>query len=269
MKDFNSRTDTLYIPLLSKVYTSEHFPEILYDEKVLQIKDKLPSNVSIASRMVQYTYVSGAIRSRKIDDKTDDFLYLNKNGVVVQLGIRLSTACYRSKSHNPWYGLDSESNLELRNKLFGVKDNVYYVKTDLFDTTWLTRIMSEHPGCPILIIAAGVFNYYKKEKVMALLEEFYRYDNIEIIFDAVSKNGQKRMKKFYKHIGLNDYESLFYLNGIKDLNLTEANGTVLDSDTFFEDIPKRRFHLGTRIYMRIADLFKMINVYHISTNRNY
>ena len=269
MKDFNSRTDTLYIPLLSKVYTSEHFPEILYDEKVLQIKDKLPHDIPIASRMVQYTYVSGAIRSRKIDDKIDDFLYLNKNGVVVQLGIRLSTACYRSKSKNPWYGLDTESNFELRNTLFGVKDNVYYVKTDIFDTTWLTRIMSEHPGSPILIMAAGVFNYYEKEKVMALLEEFYRYENIEIIFDAVSQNGQRRMKKFYKQMGLNNYKSLFYLNGVKDLHLAEANGTVLDEDPFFENIKKRRFHVGTRIYMRLADLFNMINVYHISTNRNY
>ena len=37
--------DTLFIPMLGRLYASEHCPQILYDGKALELKEKLPSEL--------------------------------------------------------------------------------------------------------------------------------------------------------------------------------------------------------------------------------
>ena len=34
--------DTLFVPMLGRIYASEHCPQILYDQKALELKKKLP-----------------------------------------------------------------------------------------------------------------------------------------------------------------------------------------------------------------------------------
>ena len=34
--------DTLFVPMLGRIYASEHYPQILYDKKALELKNKLP-----------------------------------------------------------------------------------------------------------------------------------------------------------------------------------------------------------------------------------
>ena len=37
--------DTLFVPMLGRIYASEHCPNILYDQKALELKKKLPSGL--------------------------------------------------------------------------------------------------------------------------------------------------------------------------------------------------------------------------------
>ena len=37
--------DTLFVPMLGRIYASEHYPQILYDKKALELKKKLPSDL--------------------------------------------------------------------------------------------------------------------------------------------------------------------------------------------------------------------------------
>lgn len=41
MPEFNAVENTLFIPMLGRIYASEHFQNILYDEKALSLKDVL------------------------------------------------------------------------------------------------------------------------------------------------------------------------------------------------------------------------------------
>mgnify|MGYP000363481701 FL=1 len=34
--------DTLFVPMLGRIYASEHCPQIIYDKKALELKEKLP-----------------------------------------------------------------------------------------------------------------------------------------------------------------------------------------------------------------------------------
>ena len=38
--------DTLFVPMLGRIYASEHYPQILYDKKALELKKKLPSDLN-------------------------------------------------------------------------------------------------------------------------------------------------------------------------------------------------------------------------------
>ena len=264
MESFNSELDTLFIPIKSKIYTSEHFPHILYDETALSIKDRIPENVKCISKLIQYTYLSGAIRAKTIDEKVDEFLCLNPEGIVIELDSRLSTACYRLQAKNKWYCVDSARNIKIREQLFKSQDNVINIKSDIYNYAWLNEILQENGNVPILVICVGVFSYYKKATVMKFLNHMFTIPQLEIVFDAVNSIGMKRMKKYYKYLGIKDYNSLFCINDIASLELEKTNSIVLDYSVFFEKVNKKHISLITRIYMKIADMFKMIKIYHIS-----
>ena len=49
--------DTLYIPLIARIYASEKFPKFFYDEKALSLKQYIPEN-SIEKNSIEYFYMA-------------------------------------------------------------------------------------------------------------------------------------------------------------------------------------------------------------------
>ena len=50
--------DTLFVPMLGRIYASEHCPQILYDKKALELKNRLPLDLIEQNMQNQYTPVS-------------------------------------------------------------------------------------------------------------------------------------------------------------------------------------------------------------------
>ena len=59
--------DTLFVPMLGRIYASEHCPQILYDQKALELKEKLPSSLLKQGCQSQYTLLASAVRSANMD----------------------------------------------------------------------------------------------------------------------------------------------------------------------------------------------------------
>ena len=59
--------DTLFVPMLGRLYASEHCPQILYDGKALELKEKLPPELLSQGRLSQYTLLASAARSANLD----------------------------------------------------------------------------------------------------------------------------------------------------------------------------------------------------------
>ena len=87
--------DTLFVPMLGRIYASEHCPQILYDQKALELKKKLPSALLEQDKQGQYTLIASAARSANMDRIIRAFLECRPDGVIVQLGCGLETAYYR------------------------------------------------------------------------------------------------------------------------------------------------------------------------------
>ena len=48
MEKLGTIESTLFVPMLGRIYASENFPKILYDEKALELKEK-PAKIGRAS----------------------------------------------------------------------------------------------------------------------------------------------------------------------------------------------------------------------------
>ena len=110
--------DTLFVPMLGRIYASEYCPQILYDGKALELKEKLPPELLSQGRLSQYTLLASAARSANMDRFIRAFLERRPDGVIVQLGCGLETAYYRcdnGRSH--WYAVDLPHVVEYRREL--------------------------------------------------------------------------------------------------------------------------------------------------------
>ena len=77
--------DTLFVPMLGRIYASEYCPQILYDPKALELKKKLPSSLPEQDGQSQYTLLASAVRSANMDRYIRAFLEHRPDGVIVQL----------------------------------------------------------------------------------------------------------------------------------------------------------------------------------------
>lgn len=81
--------DTLFVPMLGRIYASEYCPQVLYDKKALELKNKLPSDLIEQKKQNQYTLLASASRSANMDRFVRSFLERRPDGVIVQLGCGL------------------------------------------------------------------------------------------------------------------------------------------------------------------------------------
>lgn len=199
MSELNEVSKTLFIPMEARIFSSENFPNILYDEKALSIKDKLPKDILGNQNQSEYTYMASAVRSFNIDKYISDFLSKNETGVIVELGIGLETTFYRSKDKtHKWYGIDFKEVIDYRNSLFENDKRQTLISGSILDDVILNNLKEEIKDSPVLFTASGLFQYFKYEDVISFLNKLKMFKNAEIVFDCVSKSGMKQTKKIHE-----------------------------------------------------------------------
>ena len=118
MPEFSALENTLFIPMLGRIYASEHFRNILYDETALSLKDALPKDLADKGSQSQYTLLASASRSANMDRYVQSFLRRKPGGVIAELGGGLETTYYRNDDgHTRWYAVDLPDVLEYREAL--------------------------------------------------------------------------------------------------------------------------------------------------------
>ena len=73
--------DTLFVPMMGRIYASEHCPQILYDRKTLELKNRLPSDLIKQNMHNQYALLASASRSANMDWFIRSFLERRPDGV--------------------------------------------------------------------------------------------------------------------------------------------------------------------------------------------
>lgn len=263
MEKLGTVESTLFVPMLGRIYASENFPKILYDEKALALKEKLPKNVTESDTQSQYTYLASASRSANMDRYIENFLKRKPEGVIVQLGCGLETAFSRNDNDKTkWYDVDLPEVIEYRKTLLPEAEREKYIAADAFSDGWLVQIHEEIGAAPILVTASGLFYYFEESKVLALLKMLLSYGDIEIVFDTVNKRGMSMMrKKWMKKVGHEDAKMFFYVDSAATLasKVGEA-ASVLAEEKYYSHIDKEGLELTTKISMFVSDWLNMVKM---------
>ena len=266
-RQFGVVEDTLYVPMLGRIYAGENCRDILYDKKALELKDKLPEGMIEKDTQTQYTYLASASRSANMDRYIKDFIRRKPEGIVVQLGCGLETTYYRcDNGHTKWYAIDLPHVIEYRRELLNEAEREEYIPGDAFQKDWIEQIRCEHPDVPLLVTASGLFYYFEEEKVLSLLRMLQGYGEIEVLFDTVNKSGMTMMKKKHmKTVGHQDAQMYFYVDSAKELAAKiGGNVKVLAEEPFYRTVPKKGLNFATKVSMIVSDWFSMVKMIHLS-----
>ncbi len=260
--------DTLFVPMLGRIYASEHCPQILYDKKALELKNKLPSDLIEQNKQNQYTLLASASRSANMDRFIRSFLERRPDGVIVQLGCGLETTyhrCDNGKTH--WYAVDLPHVIDYRRELLPELERETYLAGDAFSEDWIRQVRTEFPDAPILVTAGGLFHYFEENKVISLLRMIGQSGNMEVVFDTVNKRGMTMMKKKYmKQVGHADAQMFFYVDSAEELAAKiRGNVKVIAEEPYYRYIPKNGLKLSTKVSMAVSDQFKMVKMICLKT----
>ena len=259
--------DTLYVPMLGRIYASEHFKNILYDKKALELRKDMPKSIVENDTQTQYTYLASASRSANVDRYIKNFIERKPDGIIVQIGSGLETTYYRNDNGKTlWYCVDLPHVIEYRKGLLPENEREKCIAGDAFSKEWIEKIVSEHPSAPLLVVASGLFYYFEEEKVLELLKLLMNYEDIEVLFDAVNKSGMTMMrKKHMKTVGHEDAEMFFYVDSAADLAAKiDRNVKVLSEEMFYTHIDKKGLKLSTKLSMVFSDRLGMVKMIHLS-----
>lgn len=266
MPEFNTIEDTLFVPMLGRIYASEHFPNILNDQKALELKSQLPKNLKGQDTQTQYTLMASAVRSTNIDRYIQDFIHRCPTGLIVQLGCGLETTFYRNDNGKAiWYEVDLPTVIAYRQELLGHAERDRCISADAFDEEWIQQIRQIHPTEPILVTASGLFYYFEKKAVLHLFQTLKHYGNIEILFDSVNSTGMKQMSRYMKQVGHADASMYFYVDSAEAL-ASEVGGSVRKEEPYYSHTEKKGLKFMTSISMRVSDRFMMVKMVHLKLN---
>lgn len=266
MEKLGTVESTLFVPLLGRIYASEHFPGILLDEKAKALKHKIPKDMAGRGKQNQYTFLASASRSANMDRFIKDFLQRKPEGVIVQLGCGLETAFFRNDNGKTmWYGVDLPDVIAYRETLLPASDRERYIAGDAFSDTWITLIRKEAGNVPLLVTASGLFYYFQEEKVIGLLQMLSSYGPVEIVFDAVNKQGMGMMRrKWMKQVGHGEAKMFFYVDRAADLiQKMGREARLLAEEPYYSHIDKTGLHFLTKISMAVSDRMNMVKMVHL------
>jgi methyltransferase (TIGR00027 family) len=193
---------TNLVTLYLRAYESRSPQPILGDRAAAEAVDRIGYDFKRIHRAAQpwANQFLVALRAKKLDDWTSDFVRRHPDAVVLHLGCGLDTRAFRidPPSTVRWFDLDQPSVIELRRKLYDDTDAYRMIGSSVTDASWLDEIPT---GRPTVVVAEGLLMYLTEPDVRELLTRLTdRFGTGEILFDTLSPSGPRLSKVFTKGI---------------------------------------------------------------------
>ncbi|MDR2442618.1 MAG: class I SAM-dependent methyltransferase [Deltaproteobacteria bacterium] len=254
MSKLEGVADTLFIPLVSRIYVSNRFPDYFYDQMALSLESEIESE-NIKKNTSEYLHMASVARYYHLDSWTRKFLASYEKCNVINLGAGLETAYFRlNNKRDLFYEVDTSEVIENRRKVLGECENEFLIASDIFSLEWVKLIDTTLPS---LFIVSGVFQYYQEPKILEFIRALKEaFPNGELIFDATNEKGLKFANKYVKKTGNTSAPMYFFVNDAS-LLAQKSSTTLIECRPFFEAARKmlaKRLKITTRLIMKIVDL---------------
>ena len=269
MKELKGVVDTLYFPLYARIEISKNFPEYFYDERALSIEALLPEEIKAGAS--EYSNMDSAARYFSMDRLTAPFIEEHSNCNLVYLGAGLETAYDRLKKrvnteHVQVYQLDLHQAIETRRTVLGQAVGEVLLAEDMFEFTWIERM---DKSLPTLLVAAGVFQYFEEEIILAFIKGLKEsFPKCELLFDATNEKGLAYANWFLRRTGNKDVQMHFFIND-GDAFAKRTSTSLLKEQVFFREARAmlgKKLKRMTRLFMKVADAKKRTMIYHLKLN---
>ena len=195
----NTVQETLMIPLYGRKMCSELYPRLYRDETAIRLMDEVDYDFSAlekksGSMMQRFGFLEAAMRQNDLAFEVRDYLKAHPNAAVVNLGCGLdNTGRSCDNGSCKIYNLDFPDVIAVRNELLPAGEREKNIPCDLNDTSWFSEIDAADGA---VFYAAGVFYYFLKEQVKALVQKMAgAFPGSVLVFDAANEKAVKLMLK--------------------------------------------------------------------------
>lgn len=195
----NTVQETLMIPLYARKICSELYPSLYRDETALRLTEEIDYDFSdlekkSGSLMQRFGFLEAAMRQNDLAYEVRDYLSSHPRAAVVNLGCGLdSTGRSCDNGSCKIYNLDFPNVIGVRNELLPAGEREENIPCNLNDTAWFEKIDASEG---VVFFATGVFYYFLKEQVRALVCAMAEsFPGGVIVFDAANRKAVKLMLK--------------------------------------------------------------------------
>jgi len=246
---------TMLVTLYARAKETLSADPILKDNKAVEIieifkKEIGKSKNPIHQRILRDRYnsklaASMALRSRRFDRYTQDFLARHPRGTVINFGCGLDTRFDRIDNElMRWFDIDFAPVIALRRRFMQENDRRKFIEGSILEPDW-TRVAKT--GGHYLILAEGVFMYLNEPDVKSMLAMIKReLGEVELVCEVLNKYWADRahdkymQRKFTRQLGFASDAVPSY--GIPDGRYFESwdkDYHFLDEWTYFDDHEKK------------------------------
>ena len=261
----NKIANTLFIPLVARIFAAEHFSEYFDDKTAVQLKDKIPQKfLKISS---EYEIIASAARYHISDKIIQQFIAKNGECNIINLGAGLETVAFRINNANAvFYQMDLPEVIFLRQEVLSAKNNEIFISGSLLETNWYAQVDTQKPT---LFVANGVLMYFHEAEILHLIANLKKhFPKSELAFDATTKFGIQCANFYVSRFGDEMAKMYFYIqNPVQFAQKTQTQ--LLNAQTFFTDARRilgHRVNWVSKLNMWFVDTFHLSNIIHLSLN---
>lgn len=267
MANLQGVEDTLYIPLVSRIYSSEIFPEYFSDKKSVELEQYIPQSHKIKEASKEYAVLAAVARCYNFDKVVNSFIAKHDKCNIINLGAGLETLYFRVNNTSAmFYELDFPNVIEIRRKLIGENPNEILIGGDILNLEWIQKTDT---SLPTLFLASGVFQYFKEDVLISFIHNLQQnYPKGELMFDCTDKTGLKVINRYVRKTGNTSAMMYFYVNNVQEF-AAKSNTTLITCLPFYTDAKKilrNKLSLITKILISLADWTGKSKLLHLRLN---
>lgn len=250
MNILNDVSETAIITLKSRSIESMKNSPVIRDEISSECLEKIglllpkEAHKRLLDRRLPSTLTRHiALRARKYDLYTKEFIEKHPDGLVVSLGCGFDTRYWRvSDSAWQYVEIDLPNVIEAKREI--LKDRMEYltIGCSVLEDKWIREILAIQ-NKNVLFLAEGLFMYLPQKEVESLFRKLSEsFSNSFIVFETVNKKYTKGMwkkiveSKMKRALGTkagSSYE--FGVNNAKEIESFGENINLVEEWSYFED----------------------------------
>jgi methyltransferase (TIGR00027 family) len=250
MDTLNSVSETALITLRARVLEAQKEKPIIKDVMGVELVQKLKSLLPLDTRERIFDKKLSsvltrhlAMRARKYDLYTRNFIKNNPDGLVVSLGCGFDTRYWRlSENTRNYIELDLPEVIEAKKALLANAVKYKMIGFSILEENWIREILAVKKK-NVLFLAEGLFPYLPQYEVEKIFKKIAgSFSDSLIVFETVNKKYTKgiwkkmvvaKMKRALGTEAGASYE--FGLSDAREIESYAKNIRVVDEWSYFED----------------------------------